>query len=198
MFNEYYYTNEFEEPIYFSIITLNNSVETSLYIGNKLVRRKSLQRGIHQLIKNEVSLKIQIKWFKAIPKLRVNNQLVEAQKLKRKQLRVKLAELGITNEINPKILPKEPYNYRKLIVPLILITIGVIWGFLTDGRGKFWDIPAMLLFLIAYIQLFGGLIEKVSDRHMNSETKGKLKLIIGVAGMIFTQILIEKIINLTI
>lgn len=197
MFNEYYYIDRLEKPIYFSIITLNNSVETTLYSGKQLLRRKSLQRGIHILQKDDITLKVDIKWFKVIPELRVNNEIQILEKIKRKELKRKLHFLKIHNELNPKEIPKEPFKIRSIKTPIILITIGSIWQVLIGTKGKFWEIPSMIIFVIAYIYLLGGLIDKVPDRHMDNETKGKFKFIIGIAGMILTQIIIGKILNLT-
>ncbi|MEO1260511.1 MAG: hypothetical protein AAFZ15_17070 [Bacteroidota bacterium] len=195
MFNEYYYTASADEPIYCSIITLNNSVETSLYKGKKLLVRKSLQIGIHQLKKEDIELRVQIKWFKVIPELRINNKLIAFQKLKRKQLRSKLIDYGINNEINPKKQPKEPFNYRRLRFPSILILLGITWDVFTKGKGKFWDIPSMIIFVIAYAMIFSPLVDRIPDRHLNTETKGKLKLVTGIVGMGLTQVLIRKILQ---
>lgn len=197
MFNEYYYIDRLEKPIYFSIITLNNSVETTLYSGNQLLRRKSLQRRIHILQKDEIELKVHIKWFKVIPELRVNNDIQIPEKLKRNELKRKLQFLNIHNELNPREFPKEPFKIKSLRTPLILIAIGSIWQVLLGTKGRFWEIPSMIIFVIAYIYLFGGLIDKVPERHMDNETKGKFKFVLGIAGMIVTQIIIGKILNLT-
>ena len=197
MFNEYYYINILGKPIYISIITLNNSVETTLYLGNRLLRRKSLQRGIHILQKDNIKLKVDIKWFKVIPELIINNEIQILEKIKRKELKSKLNYLKIHNELNPREIPKTPFNIRSIKTPLILIIIGSIWQVLIGTKGKFWEIPSIIIFVIAYIYLFGGLIDKIPDRHMNDETKGNFKLILGIAGMILTQIIIGKILNLT-
>lgn len=196
MFNEYYYIDRFEKPIYFSIITLNNSVETTLYFGKQLLERKSLQRGIHILQKDDIKLKVDIKWFKVIPELRVNQEILIPEKIKRKELKRKLQFLNIHNELNPREFPKTPFKIKSLETPLILIAIGSIWQVLIGTKGKFWEIPSMIIFVIAHIYLFGGLIDKVPDRHMDNETKGKFKFIIGITGMILTQIIIGKILNL--
>lgn len=196
MFNEYYFTESQEEPVYFSIITLNNAVETSLYKGKQLVRRNSLQRGIHLLQKDNISLKVHIKWFKAIPELKIDNNIVEPVKLKRKELRNKLEELNYFNELNPKVLPKEPFKISSLTTPAILLGIGILWQVLTNHKGKLWEIPSMILFFITSIYLFGSLIDKVPERYMDSTTKGKYKFLIGMAGMISTQIILSKLITI--
>lgn len=196
MFNDYYYIDKLEPPIYFSIITLNNAVETTLYQGNKLIKRKSLQKGVHILEKDNLKLKVQIKWFKAIPELRQDNVIIIPQKLKRKELRIKLKEHNISNELNPKEVAKKPFKILSLKAPAILLSIGALWQIIFDGKGKFWDVPSMIIFVIAYIYLFGSFIDKVPDRHMDEETKGKFKFIIGIVGMIFTQIIIGKLITL--
>ena len=197
MFNEYYYIDRLENPIYFSIITLNNSVETTLYSGKQLLRRKSFQRGIHILQKDGIKLKVDIRWFKVIPELRVNNEIQIPEKIKRKELKRKLQFLKIHNELNPREFPKTSFKIKSLKTPLILIVIGSIWQVLIGTKGKYWEIPSMIIFVIAYIFLFGGLIDKVPERHMDNETKGKFKFILGIAGMILTQIIIGKILNLT-
>ena len=197
MFNEYYYLNRSEAPIYFSIITLNNSVEITLYAGNQLLKRKSLQRGIHILQKDNIKLKVHIKWFKVVPELKVNSEITKPEKLKRKELRRKLKLFKINNELNPKEIPKAPFKIKSLKTPLVLITIGSIWQVQFGTKGKFWEVPSMIIFVIAYIYLFGNLIDNVPDRHMDNETKGKFKFLIGIAGMIGTQIIISKILNLT-
>ena len=197
MFNEYYYIDKLEKPIYFSIITLNNSVETTLYAGKQLLRRKSLQRGIHILQKDDIKLKIDIKWFKVLPELRVNNELQVPEKIRRKELKRKLQFLKIHNELNPRETPKTSFKLRSIKTPLLLIIIGSTWQVLIGTKGKIWEIPSMILFVIAYIYLFGGIIDKIPDRHMDNETKGKFKFLFGIAGMILTQIIIGKILNLT-
>lgn len=193
MFNEYYYIEKTEEPVYFSIITLNNSVETSLYKGKRLEIRKSLQRGIHLLRKDNLSLKIQIKWFRVIPELKIDNEVVSLVKVNRKELRNKLKEHNITNELNPKTLPKEPIKITSLKTPGIIIIIGTIWQILMEDKAGFWQIPSMILFIIAYVSLFGNRIDKIPQRRMDDETKVKFKFIVGIAGMAITQIIISKL-----
>jgi hypothetical protein len=132
-----------------------------------------------------------------IPELRVNNEIQIPEKIKRKELKSKLQFLNINNELNPRESPKKPFKVKSLKTPLILIVIGSIWQVSIGTKGKFWEVPSMIIFVIAYIYLFGGLIDKVPDRHMDNETKGNFKFIIGIAGMILTQIIIGKILNLT-
>ena len=187
MFNEYYYSNKFKEPIYCSIITLNNAVETTLYIGNKLARRKSLQRGFHVLSKDDVKLKLRLKWLKAIPEFWIDNQKVVFQKLKRKELRKELKRLNIHNEINPRERPRAPYDYRQLITPTILIFCGIIWQLLTTKLGNSWWIPSALFLVIGYFQIVSPLIDKIPDRHIPEETRVQLKLILSIVSMILTQ-----------
>ena len=67
---------------------------------------------------------------------------------------------------------------------------------MTDGKGRFWEIPSMIILIIAYVYLFGGLIDRIPERHVDGETRGKLKFIVGLAGMAATQISIDKILNL--
>jgi len=195
MFDEYYYTAQVETPIYISIITLNNSVETTIYTGNKLAKRKSLKRGIHILEIQDIRLKVQIKWFSVILELKVNNEIINLQKLKRKVLRKKLQELQITNELNPKKKPRKPFKISSLKTPAFLLTIGIVLQISTRGKSNLWEIPSMILYITTYIYLFSSLIDRIPDRHVDIETKGKLKLLIGLAGMIFTQIFIDKVIN---
>ncbi len=191
MFNEYYITTKYKEPIYFSIITINQSAETSLYIGNKIARRNSLQRGFHVLEKDNIQLKLQLKMFKAIPELYVDNEKVDVEKVKRKELRTILENLNIHNELNPKKVPRKPFNYRKLIAPGILIFLGALWQYAMRNFSGFWEIPSLLFYIIAYFQLFSPLVDRVPDRHMDEETKGKFKLLAGIGLMILTQILVS-------
>lgn len=192
---DYYYIDHDNNPIYFSIIAINNAYEATVYKGDKLVIRNSFQRGTHIFKKENISLKVQTKMLKFISELQIDDAIVTPQKLKRKELRNKLQELGIVNEINPKVLPKKPFNIMDYKIPLVLLVIAIIWQVLVHGKGKFWDVPAMILFVVAYIGLFGGLIDRVPERYMDTSTRGKFKLIIGVVGMVLTQILISKLIN---
>jgi len=194
MFNEYYYTDLYQEPIYVSILTLNNSVETTLYIGSKLARRQSLQRGLHVLEKDDVKLKLKIKWFEAIPELTIADEKVELKKIKRKDLREILITLGINNALNPKEKPKKAFDIKKLRGPFFLIVAGTIWEVLTQDMGQLWNVPSMLIFTIAYVIVFSPLIDKVPERHMDTDTKGKFKFILGIGAMIFTQIIIDKLV----
>ena len=197
MFNDYYYLErEEEEAIYFSIITINNAVETSLYQGRRLLSRQSLQRGVHLLKKDKLSLKVQIKWFKVIPELKIDGEVYVPEKLKRKELQKKLATLNIHNEINPKEIPKEPFQLKSIISPLIIITLGALWQWLSHDWGKLWGIPNLILYFIASISLFGSLVDRIPKRHINDETRGKLMLIIGIFGMMTTLTLIDKLIIL--
>lgn len=197
MFDEYYYTDLTETPIYFSIITLNNSVETTLYKGNKLIVRKSLQKGIHILKKKDVELKVKLKWFEATPELRVNGKIVSPQKVKRKELREKLKVLKITNELNPKSNIDDKRNFIYLKTPVILLSIGAIWQVTFNEKGKLWAIPSMIIFFIAFIYLFGSIIDRIPERYLDSETKVKIKFLLGFAGMVSTQMIINKIIHYT-
>lgn len=196
MFNEYYFVDKLEQPIYFSIITLNNSIESTLYVGNQLIRRKSHYYGIHVLQKDDIKLKVHVKAFKVIPELSVNNEILKPEKLKRKELRKKLDLLSINNELNPRKIPKKPFEIKSFRMPLVLIFIGGICQVLINSKVKFGEIPSMILFFIAYIYLFSGSIDKLPERLINKDTKGKLKFIVGIAGMIVTKILISKMLNL--
>ncbi len=173
---------------------MGRHVEVSLYEGKRLLRRKSLDTGIHVLKNNGIYLKVQLKWFKVIPELRIEEQKIELKKLKRKELGILLSEQNIHNELNPRKSPKKPFNYGKLKIAVVLIVIGVLWTIMIKDKGKFWSIPSTLIFIIAFFQISSPLIEKVPERFMDSETKGKFKLILGIAGMIATQIIIGKLI----
>lgn len=195
MFYDLYITTKYEEPIYFSIIALSKSVEVSLYIGKKLVRRKSLQRGLHVLEKDNIKLKVQLKTFKAIPELSIENEKIEVEKLKRKDFIKILTDLNIHNELNPIKKAPQAFNYKKLIAPSILIFIGTICQLTISNNGKFYEVPSMLFFIIAYYQLFSPLINKVPQWHMDDETKGKFKFLAGLGFMILTHILIDELIK---
>lgn len=195
MYNNYYYSDQFSEPIYLSVITINKAVETTLYVGSKLVLRKSLYLGSAEVFrKDNLLLNIQLKWFKVILNLQRDGEPVALDKLSRKELRMKLQALNIHNELNPNSEAEPPLEYQYLKTPLILLAAGLIWDFLTSGRGGLSDIPAMILLVIAYYQIFSPLIDRVSDRYMDVDTKSKFKLLAGLAGMILTQILIDKLI----
>lgn len=196
MFNEYYYLDHFGGPIYISIITLNNAEETSIYKGNRLILRKSLRKGNHLLQKDNISLNLEIKTFKVIPELRVDNQLVTPVKLKRKELKNKLAELNINNDINPKLQPKEPFKFKSIITPIIFILIGALPRILTQDKVRILLIPSMIIFFVASIYLFGGLVNRIPERHADDRTKGKLKFLIGIAGLILIEVIISNIENL--
>ncbi len=195
MFGDYYYTEEFPELIYFSMLPWQDSTEISLYVGDEIVRRQTVGRGSHQLVKDDIVLNVKINWLKTVPELRIEDRVIEIKKVKRSQLAAKLEQLGINNEINPKILPAEPYNFRKLMLPLLFVLIGTVWQIFTIGKGKFWDVPAMLLFFIAYYQLFGDLINKVSERFMDANMKSTFKIVLAGGTMILSLVLISKILN---
>lgn len=195
MFNEYYYTEINQELVYCSIITLNNAVETSLYIGKRLVKRHSLQEGVHQLKEGHVELTIQITKNKVVAALKINDEVVEFQKLSRKEIGAKLAANGINNELNPEQKAKAPFNYRQFGLTLFLIILGVIWDVFTLDKGKYWSIPSMIILSIAYFQIFSPLLDRVPERYMDISTRGKFKLVFSVGGMILTQILVSTIIK---
>lgn len=195
MFYEFYYTDQHEEPIYCSIITEDENHEASLYIGNKLVKRQSVKKGVHVLKKDDVILNLVMHRFSTAPALKINNESVELPKVKRKEIKAKLTALGIHNEINPRPEPKEPFKISSIIVPLIIIGIGIGLQLLTRNMHKFWQIPSMILMVIAYFQLSSPLINKIPNRFLDTATSGKFKLIFGIAGMALTQDLIHKVIN---
>jgi len=195
MFNIYYITTDYEEPIFFSIITINKTEETSLYIGKKLVRRKSLQEGFHILKKDNIELRLQIKLLKVLPELYIDNKKIEIQKQKRNEIQKILNDFNIYNDINPKKKPKQTFQYKKLKTPIILLFLGGLWQITMEKHGKFWEIPSIILFMTAYYQLFSPLIDKIPERYLDEETKGKFKLISGFIFMIITQIIIDKLIN---
>lgn len=141
----------------------------------------------HILSKDGVELKIQLKLFKAIPELWIEKEQVELKKLRRKELREVLIGLQIHNEINPRVLPKEPYDYKQLITPVILVLCGSFWHYFTNHLGRFWWIPSALFLVIGYFQLISPLVDKIPDEYIDDETRGKLKLLISIVGMILTQ-----------
>lgn len=190
MITEYYCTNEYNKLIYCSFISYNYRVETTLYVGNKLVKRKSLERGIHVLEKDTIKLKCQIKWFKTIPELWFGNKNLALKKLSRKNLRKELANLNIHNEINPKEQIKEPYDYRQLTTPIILLFVGIICQLLTNPHETFWKITVSLLYIIACFQISSPLVEKIPHRYLDESGKIQLKLIGGIVGMANTAYLV--------
>ncbi len=196
MYTKYcYYKEETGNPIYFSIIPINKYIEVSLYEGKNLVKRKSLNSGMEVLKNNDVSLKVQIGFLKATPELRINNKIVVPQKLKRKELRNKLEELGINNEINPIPVPSKPFDFKSLKVPMILLVIGLIWETIIIGKHKLWEIPSILILILAYIMMFGNLIDRIPDRHMNQNAKSQTKLVVGILGAMLTKTIFDKIVK---
>ncbi len=191
MNHQYYFTEYNNELIYISLLYINDGVEASLYIGNKLVTRKSFQRGIFILSKSNIKLKLHIKYFKIFLDVTIDNQKVQLQKVKRKELQTKLRSLNITNELNPK--PKAPIsiNYSKLKTPIILIIIGLVNQILTLERGGIWELPFPFFYFIGYCLLFSPYINQIPVRHLGSEeTRGQLKFLAGFVAMFITGFLI--------
>ena len=158
MVHEYHYTKIDEELIYISIITLNNSYETSLYIGKQLVRRKSFHRGLHVIQKDNINLRIRIKLFKTIPEMRIDGKEVSLRKIKRKELRKLLDEANIYNEINPQKKAAKPFKARKLFVPALFIIPGIIGTIYAPGMGKVMKFFFLFLLVIGGFLLFSPLL----------------------------------------
>jgi len=196
MFNEYYIVNHRGEIIYFSIITMNETHETSLYSGASLLKRASIEHGVHLLTSEDVKLRIELKWFSIKPELRIDDTVVEHRKLKRKELREILKANQITNEINPKEKPKEPFKLSEYKTQIIFILIGTLLSFLSlayeTPENKLLLIVPMIILASAYYSLFAGFINKVPDYRLDEKGKSTLKLLGGLGGMIITMMFLEE------
>ncbi len=194
MFNEYRYVKYQDRHIYYSLSTFEDHFEVSLYIDDKLVNRKSVPKGIHLVQHGDVAVRLEVTLLKVHAELTIGTEKVDAKKIKKKELQSILGELNIFNEINPRPVPREPFNPRKLILPSLLIILAIVLQVLTTGMGKLWGIPSILLLIIAYWQVLSPLFNKVPDRFMDENTRWKFKLASALACMILTQIIVEKII----
>ena len=137
MYNQYYIVYYQGEIIYFSVISMNEAHQISLYKGRTLLRQRSIDYGDPQLIvaiDEDIKLKISFKWLKIVPELRINGEIVNHEKLKRKELRKVLVKHEITNEINPKVKPKEPFKLSNHKIELIFILIGSVLMIFADMR----------------------------------------------------------------
>jgi len=195
MFNEYYFSENEMGLVYFSVISMNNTIESSLYVGDELVKRKSLKRGVHLIEKGNVSLRLEIKLFKLVPELRIDNEIVPIEKVRRKHLRQKLKNLEITNELNPIARVPKPFNIGDYKTPIILITLGIIWQIIVIDKTNKWEIPSTILMFIGYVMIFSPLIERIPDRHADEATKGKVKLIVGLFSWGLTQLVVDGLYN---
>jgi hypothetical protein len=194
MFTEYYYLTHHHRHIYYSLRGFENRVEVSLYIDNKLVVRKSVFKGVHLIQHDDIEIQLNVTLLKTSSKLKIAGEDVAIKKIKRKDLRSILNELGIFNEINPRPAAREPFNFRKLILPVALIALGVVLQVLTKGMGKFWDIPSMIVLIIAYFGLFSSLAKRIPENILDDANKGKLILVFSFGFMILTQVLISELI----
>lgn len=193
MFDEYRYTKHNDRHIYYSLSTFENHIEVSLYIDDKLVNRKSASKGIHLVQHADVTVRLEVSLLKVRSELSIGNEKIEAKKIRKKELQSILGELNIYNEINPRPVPREPFNPRKLILPVFLIILGIVLQIITTGMGKLWGIPSIILLIIAYAQLLSPLFNKVPDRFMDENTRWKFKLGAALACMIVTQMIVEKL-----
>jgi len=166
MFNEYYFSENEMGLVYFSVISMNNTIESSLYVGDELVK-----------------------------KLRIDNEIVPIEKVRRKHLRQKLKNLEITNELNPIARVPKPFNIGDYKTPIILITLGIIWQIIVIDKTNKWEIPSTILMFIGYVMIFSPLIERIPDRHADEATKGKVKLIVGLFSWGLTQLVVDGLYN---
>lgn len=197
MFDCYYYKDPQGEPVYFSIRIVDEVYEISLYQGNSLLKRKSARnRGLHILEKDDFKLKVILKLFKSIPELKIQGNIVDIQKIKRKALRKVLQDHNITNELNPKKIPLKPFKLASIKLPLILLLIGIIIRSVFRNTGAFSELPGIILFTLAYMNIFGSLVNRIPDWHLDTKNKAKFKFIVGFVGAILTMISLEFIINL--
>ncbi len=197
MFDCYYYKDPQDKPVYFSIRLVDEAYEISLYQGNRLLKRKSTQnRGTHLLDKDEFKLKVILKLFKSIPELKIKGEVVDIQKLKRKALRKILQEHSITNDLNPKKIPLKPFKLASIKFPLMLLGIAIIIRTTLRNKGAFSELPSIILCTLAYMNMFGSLVDRIPDWHLDNKNKPKLKFLLGFIGAILTMIILDLIINL--
>jgi len=182
----YYHTNLDGKLIYVTAIALNRSVEVSLYEENKLLKRNSFYYGSHIMTHENFELQLYFK-IKSKLSLHLNGQELELNKVKRKELKAVLSDRGYYNEINPRTKPKEPFNPRVFIPPIIFLLIGFAIHYFTIDGARFWFIPVAILYGIAYWILFAPLVEKIPDRHLDDETRGKVKFILALLPAMLTQ-----------
>ena len=193
MVHEYHYTKDHDELIYLSVITLNNSYETSLYIGKKLVRRYSFMRGVHLLKKDNVEVKIQIKFLSTKPQLKIDGKEVKLHKIRRKELRRILDNNGIYNDINPSKKEQPRRNPKSIFRSFIFIALGVLGLVLFNEGGKFIYMLSMLMLLIGGFMFTSPLVNIIPERHLNDEGKVKIKIVLGLFFMGFVEYIVNTL-----
>lgn len=192
--SSYYYTNLDGKLLYISAINLNRSIEVSLYQEDKLLKRNSFYHGTHLITHGDFELHLYFKLIKDKITLLHDGQELNLNKVKRKELKALLMQKGYYNDINPRSKAKDQFNPKILIAPICFILFGIALHYLTINRARFWFIPVAICYGIAYWILFSPLVEKIPDRHLDDETRGKAKFILALLPAMLTQDIVRNFI----
>lgn len=143
-----YYTEIDGQKIYFLLKVIDGHYELSLYKDNKLVRRTSVKKGTHILSHENIVLHVYVSTFKLKVQLKIDGEVVEFKKMRRKTVRAILSEAHIYNDVNLENVPDEPLTIKSLGMPFLLVVVGFLLVYYLTGS-KFASLVATLLYCIA-------------------------------------------------
>lgn len=192
MFRQYYHTKYNNDHIYYSLINNEQYLEVSLYINNKLVKRKSIPQGIHLIEHDDIKIKLNAKLFKIENNFSIANQKIDIKKLNRKEIIPILKELGYYNDINPRPIQHEPFKINSIFIPLLFILLVNIIDLVYENKSKLWGTFSIIILVMAYFQLFAPVINRIPITYIEEDEKGKVKFLVAFFSMVLTQITISK------
>jgi len=128
----YYFKDVDERLIYLSAISMDQSIECSLYVDDQLVKRRSLHPGEHSIEYEDITTELHVKLFKMTATLEVGKKELRFEKIKRKKLKSILSRRNIHNDINPLPRAAEPLDPKVLMISIGLIVIGAVCFFIIN------------------------------------------------------------------
>ncbi len=187
MFDKYHYAKQDHEYIIYEAKNIDNGVQMSLYLNDKLIDSKTGLLGEFELEGENIKLKIKNSALKSSHVLSYNGSEIEMQTVKLKDLRKELSESNIYNVVNPTKAQIEAgkFNWNKLLIPILLMLIGFTIQYFVRDMSKSYQLIAVVPEAIAGWMLFDISSERVSWlKNMRKGRIGFMALVVVGLGLL--------------
>ncbi len=186
MFRNFYYSNIKGQHVYFTIHVNDKGYELSYYKDQSLIARKNFNSKFLTFNVYDEKIEVRIKGFYPKVAIQSKDSSFNINRIKHKSLRSILRENDIVNEVS-KVKVKYKLTLMDIIVPIVLIAFGLFLYHIVRNKSNYWEIPSMLVLLLAYWILYGNLFKLFTFSIFDKEIKLILLLLLTFLSMAISQ-----------
>lgn len=191
-----YFTEIAGQKVYLLFKVFDRQYELSLFVDNRLVQRMTVGNGAHVLKHENKEVIVHISSFKLNVELKVDGKDVEFNNIKRKEIKAILTEAQIFNDVNPEVVPDEPFSFGSLIFPILVGAVGFLLDYFVTSS-KFTSLISTILYGIAIALILSVFRSRKPFKNLEEPMISLVNLlhwVVSAFGAMFLSELIHKII----